>query len=62
MSGDQAFAWRGTAAFNGAGQIRWVASGTDRIIAGSTDGDSQAEFEINLVGLNRAVSEFWFLL
>ena len=39
VTGDQGFTWRGKAAFNAPGQIRWFASGTDRIIAGSTDGD-----------------------
>jgi serralysin len=62
VAGDQAFAWRGTGAFNAAGQIRWYASGADRIVAGSTDGDAQAEFEINLAGLGKAVSQLWFLL
>ncbi len=62
LAGDQDFTWRGAGGFTAAGQIRWYESGTTRIIAGNTDNDAQAEFEIALVGLDRKVSEFWFIL
>ena len=48
VAGDQAFAWIGNAAFSAAGQLHYVVSGADRIIEGSTDGDTAAEFQILL--------------
>lgn len=49
-AGNQAFAFRGTAALTGAGQVRAVVSGSDTLIQGSVDSDSAAEFEIVLTG------------
>jgi serralysin len=46
VSGNQAFIWRGTGAFTGAGQLRVYNSDSNTIIAGSTDSDFFAEFEI----------------
>ena len=46
VSGNQAFVWRGTSAFNGTGQLRVFNSGSNTIVAGSTDADNSAEFEI----------------
>ena len=46
VSGNQAFVWRGTGAFTGAGQLRVYNSDSNTIIAGSTDSDFFAEFEI----------------
>jgi|CXWL01.1.fsa_nt_gi Ca2+-binding RTX toxin-like protein len=48
MSGNQAFSWIGGAAFTAAGQLRY--NTTTGILQGSTDGDTAAEFEIQLVG------------
>jgi serralysin len=61
-TGDQGFTWRGNSAFNAPGQVRWYASGTDRILAGSTDADTQAEFEIALIGINKPIEQGWVLL
>ena len=46
LGGNQAFVWRGTGAFTGAGQLRVFNSGSNTIAACSTDNDTAAEFEI----------------
>jgi hypothetical protein len=48
VAGDQAFSWIGHAAFSAPGQLHYVVSGADKIIEGSTDGDTAAEFQILL--------------
>ena len=55
MTGDQDFAFKGTAAFTGIGQVRFVSSGTDRILQFNNDTDLQADFEIVLKGFGTAV-------
>jgi Ca2+-binding RTX toxin-like protein len=50
VSGDQAFSFIGTKAFSAAGQLRASTSNGHTIVRGSTDGDTAAEFEIDLVG------------
>lgn len=62
---DNVFAWRGTAALTGAGQLRYVkhdAAGAVNdytIVAGSTDADATAEFWIKLTGaFNLAATDF----
>jgi len=52
VAGDQDFVFKGTAAFTGIGQIRVVASGSDRILQFNNDSDLQADFEINLERYN----------
>jgi RTX calcium-binding nonapeptide repeat (4 copies) len=52
LSGDQAFAWIGSAAFSGAaGQLRTEVSGGDTIIACDVDGDAVADFALVVVGV-----------
>jgi serralysin len=46
LDGDQAFVYIDTAAFSGAGQLRYEAG----VLYGSTDADADAEFAIELVG------------
>jgi Ca2+-binding RTX toxin-like protein len=46
IGGNQAFAFRGTAAFTGAGQLRVAASGTDTLIQANTGGTLAADLEI----------------
>jgi len=46
VAGDQAFSYIGSAAFSAAGQLRYSGG----ILSGSTDADTAAEFEIQLVG------------
>ncbi|MGC4095936.1 MAG: calcium-binding protein [Nitrospira sp.] len=46
VTGNQAFTYIGGAAFTAAGQLRYA----DGMLQGSTDGDTAAEFEIQLVG------------
>ncbi len=46
VTGNQAFTYIGSAAFTAAGQLRYSGG----ILQGSTDGDTAAEFEIQLVG------------
>ena len=48
VAGNQAFSYIGGAAFTTAGQLRSIMPGG--ILQGSTDGDTAAEFEIQLVG------------
>lgn len=48
LGGNQAFDWIGSAAFTAAGQLRYFFSGPDTIIAGSTDADGYAEFQIRI--------------
>ena len=55
VAGDQDFVFRGTAAFTGIGQVRFVASGADRIIQLNNDSDLQADLEIVLKGFGKAV-------
>jgi Ca2+-binding RTX toxin-like protein len=56
LAGDQAFAFIGVGAFSGAGQVRIVASGGDTIVAGNIDADLAADFEIQLNGVNLALT------
>jgi hypothetical protein len=51
VAGDQAFTWLGTGALTGAAQLRYFQSGGVTVIQGSTDADTDAEFEIELAGL-----------
>jgi Ca2+-binding RTX toxin-like protein len=53
--GDPAFVFRGTAAFNGAGQIRYQASGADTLVLISTDADTDAEMAILVIGTHAFV-------
>ncbi|MBS0165623.1 MAG: hypothetical protein JSR29_06065 [Nitrospira sp.] len=46
VSGNQAFTYIGSAAFTAAGQLRYAGG----ILQGSTDADTVAEFEVQLVG------------
>ena len=48
--GSQTFAFRGAAAFNGAGQVRYVldAAHQDVVVLFNTDNDAQAELSIRL--------------
>jgi Ca2+-binding RTX toxin-like protein len=46
IGGNQAFAFRGTAAFTGAGQLRVAASGIDTLIQANTGGTLAADMEI----------------
>jgi Ca2+-binding RTX toxin-like protein len=50
QNGNQAFTFRGTAAFTGAGQIRYEAAGADTLILISTDADHDAEMAILVSG------------
>jgi Ca2+-binding RTX toxin-like protein len=45
-AGNQAFAFIGTAAFTGAGQVRLTGSGADTLIQANTGGSLSAEFEV----------------
>lgn len=58
-AGDQAFAFVGTRAFTGAGQLRMARADGDTVVQGSTDGDAQPEFEILLAnGATPAAGDF----
>jgi len=46
LSGNQAFAFKGTSAFTGAGQLRLMSSGTDTVIQANTGGSLAQEMEI----------------
>ena len=49
LAGDQAFAFIGSAAFSGAGQLRMTTS-TNTTVTGDIDGDGAADFKIVLTG------------
>lgn len=61
LGGNQTFVWRGTGAFTGAGQLRYIQSGGNTIIQGNTDADAAAEFEIQLTGLYTLSATDFFL-
>lgn len=49
VAGNQAFTWTGSAAFTGAGQLRFEAVGTrSALVQGDVDGDLVADFEVLL--------------
>jgi hypothetical protein len=51
VTGNQAFTWRGTAAFTGvAGQLR-VQTGANSVLQGDVNGDRVADFEVQLNGI-----------
>jgi hypothetical protein len=47
VAGDQAFVFRGTGAFTGAGQVRYVGG----VLSGNTGGTLAADFQIALTGV-----------
>jgi Ca2+-binding RTX toxin-like protein len=51
LAGDPAFVFRGTAAFTGAGQLRYDVAGADVILQGKIAGGAAA-FEIRVAGVN----------
>jgi Ca2+-binding RTX toxin-like protein len=60
--GNDAFAFVGTSAFSGAGQLRHTTSGGETIILGNTDGNTATvELEIHLTGV-MTVNQDWFNL
>jgi Ca2+-binding RTX toxin-like protein len=50
VAGDQAFAFLGTGALTGAGQLRYAFVGTGTVIQASTDADAAPELELQLAG------------
>ena len=51
LSGDQAFEWTGSNTFNGqAGELRAYFDGINTIIEGNVDGDTVADFQIQVNG------------
>ena len=62
VGGNQAFTFIGGAAFSAAGQIRVTTVGDDKLISGSTDGDTAAEFQIQLDGVGFALGAGDFVL
>jgi serralysin len=60
-SGDQAFAFKGTAAFTGSAQVRYVKSGGDTFVYLNTDSDKTAEAVIRLTGLKTLMADDFLL-
>lgn len=59
-AGDQAFTFVGNAAFSGvAGQLRTYVQGGNNYVAGDTNGDSVADFSINLGSSTVVVTDFF---
>lgn len=57
VSGDQAFTWLGTGAFDGhAGELRYDQIGGNTYVSGDTNGDGIADFMIMVDGLHALVS------
>ena len=54
VAGDQAFAFLGTGALTGAGQLRFAFVGLGTLIQGSTDADAAPELELQLAGRSRS--------
>ena len=48
VAGNQAFAWRGSAAFTGLGQLRAFDEGGNTIVAGNCTGDLATDFQIQI--------------
>lgn len=46
VSGNQAFVFKGTGAFTGAGQVHLIASGADTLIQANTGGTTAPELEV----------------
>jgi serralysin len=61
IAGDQAFAFIGTGAFTGAGQLRYSFNGTNTLVQGNVDAVLGADFEILLTG-NQALLAANFVL
>ena len=59
--GNDAFAFIGTAAFTGAGQLRWENQGGMRLIQGNVDGDTTADLTL-FVQAAGPVATNWFVL
>jgi serralysin len=60
-AGNQAFAFVGNAAFSGvAGQLRTYSQGGDNYVAGDVNGDSVADFTINLDNATVVAGDFFF--
>jgi serralysin len=61
VAGNQAFTFIGGAAFsNTAGELRAFTQGADHMIAGDVNGDSVADFTINLGSATAAAGDFFF--
>jgi Ca2+-binding RTX toxin-like protein len=61
QAGNQQFDWIGNANFSAPGQLNFFYSSGNTIIAGNVDGDSNAEFEIVLVGRYTPTQADFFL-
>jgi Ca2+-binding RTX toxin-like protein len=62
-SGDQAFAFIGTAAFSAAGQVRFFSDGLgNTIVEGNVDGNLAVDFQIELHNFNAALQANNFVL
>jgi Ca2+-binding RTX toxin-like protein len=60
-AGDQAFAFMGTGAFTGAGQLRYSFDGTNTLVQGNIDAALGADFEILLTGNHTLVASDFML-
>ena len=61
-SGNQAFAFLGTAGFSGiAGQLHYVQSGADIIVSGDVNGDKVADFQFVVLGVSSLQSSDFML-
>jgi VCBS repeat-containing protein len=58
---DQAFQWGGMSSSTVANSITWSQSGSDTIIRGDLNGDTTADFEIQLTGLHTLDASDFFL-
>jgi Ca2+-binding RTX toxin-like protein len=62
LAGNQAFAWIGTAAFTGAGQLHYAAAGAGQwLVTGNVDANLAPDFAI-LVGSAAPPTAAWFVL
>lgn len=61
VAGDQAFVFKGTAAFTGAGQVRYAISGSETLVYLNGDADLAPEAMIRISGVHHMTKDWIFL-
>ncbi len=62
QSGDQSFGFLGNGAFTGhAGELHYVVTGSDLIVAGDVNGDGVADFQFKVLGMTSLQASDFYL-
>lgn len=61
LAGNQAFVFKGTAAFTAPGQVNYYHSGGNTIVSGNTDFDSTPEFQVELASVHYLITDDFVL-